>query len=270
MIRWLSFVVVLGTACSTNSEEKPESTSTSPTLDFNIVPPTVDTAWPDVEGTDTDSDTDVAETDVDETDDDESDTEVDTGDPDTGADLDGTAEFAVLFASTGSGTAIDLGDVPIPTDFTLEAWVYPTTSTELKVIFSKEVGGVAANQFRLTLDSLVPSFFMANASEEDLGLSLTGPSAIASAAWTHLAVTKNGNDFVLYVNGASVATSTTTGALVHSARRRRSRSALRWGHRRSALLGFRAYGVRYRRQPLREHSFHEPQVQPSGGVLAAR
>ena len=131
------------------------------------------------------------------------------------------AQALRLTASTGS--YVDVGSLSIPENFTLEAWVKPESSSG-QIILAKERGCLGVNQFRLQLDPVNKvSFMMSNGANEDGGLwsgawryQLQSSSALALSTWSHLAVTKNGNLFTLYVNGVPEAMHTASVNLIHS------------------------------------------------------
>jgi hypothetical protein len=129
------------------------------------------------------------------------------------------AQALQLTASTGS--YVNVGSLSIPENFTLEAWVKPESSG-YQAILAKEQGCVGQNQFRLQLDPAnKAAFMMSNGANEDGGLwsgyyRLQSSSALPLSTWSHLAVTKNGNLFTLYVNGAPEATYTASVNLLHS------------------------------------------------------
>jgi hypothetical protein len=156
------------------------------------------------------------------------DTGTDTG-SDTGVDVKpdadlcapatGTAGQALLFSSS-SKSYLEAATLTIPTDFTIEAWVSATTAGD-QMIAAKDQSGVGANQFRFGLTGSKLYFIMTNSASVDGGLwkgsyALLSPSTIPLSTWSHLAVTKSGAAFALYVNGKSVATFTATASLVHT------------------------------------------------------
>jgi len=111
---------------------------------------------------------------------------------------------------------VTVANLSIPTDFTVEAWVNPTGSTEGAIV-SKDREASNPNQFRLAIDFPVPgsprAYFMMTGNTM-LGDLYTSDYAltrsISLGVWTHLAITKSGSSFVLYVNGVSRATHTTS------------------------------------------------------------
>lgn len=95
-------------------------------------------------------------------------------------------------------------------DFTIEAWVYPQ-STSTGMVFAQDVCGNADHQFRLYTNSSRVNFDLSDAA----GLAAYNfqlPSTANSVplnAWTHVAVTRSGNDYTVYINGVSNASYST-------------------------------------------------------------
>jgi len=128
-----------------------------------------------------------------------------------------------LQLSSSTGSYVDVGSLSIPENFTIEAWVKPE-SAGTQMILTKDYGCVSANQFRLQLEPTnKAAFMMSDGAAADGGLwsaslsyKLQSSSALPFSAWSHLAVTKSGNVFTLYVNGTAEATYTTSVNLLHS------------------------------------------------------
>jgi hypothetical protein len=122
----------------------------------------------------------------------------------------------------GSGLVFDGNDdvvtvsaspaLNLATAFTLEAWVYPTTSPASSVIIHRLADG-GQNQYAL---ALLESKLMV------LGRSATGEfrafstSTIPSGQWTHLAGTWDGTTLRAYVNGTQEGTASLSGTLLTS------------------------------------------------------
>src|SRR5580692_1699637 len=106
---------------------------------------------------------------------------------------------------------VSAGTVPIPTDFTIEAWIYPTATTGETYIVAEDKDGDAAQQFRFGLVMGGQLFFlMSDGAGSTHGLYGSGYSLLSSApvptnSWTHVAVTKDGADFALLIGGAEAA-----------------------------------------------------------------
>ena len=132
------------------------------------------------------------------------------GGPGTSNDAGGALQFS-------GGAYVAIGQLPIPADFTLEAWVRPSSTSGETCILAEDRNGQGAGQFRLGIASGQLFFLMSDATGNTGGLYGTGyalesPSTLPLATWTHVAVAKGGTAFTLFVNGAQVAQFNTAGA----------------------------------------------------------
>ncbi len=121
-----------------------------------------------------------------------------------------TAGYALQF----SGSAyVDMGTVPIPNDFTIEAWIDPTSTSNETYIVAEEERNQGDGQFRFGVVSGALFFLMSDASGSTHGLYSGGYKLISTVTiptniWSHVAVIKSGASFMLTINGVSAATAT--------------------------------------------------------------
>ena len=87
-------------------------------------------------------------------------------------------------------------------DFTIEAWAYLTTNGVFNNIVSAGVD--SANGYRLDISTSNNLRFLAYIGSWTTVI--TGSTSLATGQWYHLAVTRNGNNFNLWVDGSSDAT----------------------------------------------------------------
>ena len=84
-------------------------------------------------------------------------------------------------------------------DFTVEAWVYPTNSAGIRNIFDFRAGAATDDAVGIFLDvSNQPYLYVAGAIQIQSGIS------VALNSWSHIAVSRNGTSTKLFVNGLQV------------------------------------------------------------------
>jgi Concanavalin A-like lectin/glucanases superfamily len=113
--------------------------------------------------------------------------------------------------SFANGAYVDVGAMPIPRDFTLEAWVKPATgdggTAEAEVV-AEDRNGQSVGQLRLGITAGALFFMMSDAAAASFGLftgtgyALQSSQTLAPGAWSHVAVTKSGASFALYIQAA--------------------------------------------------------------------
>jgi hypothetical protein len=125
-----------------------------------------------------------------------------------------TAGDALQFSGN---SFVDMGAAPIPTDFTLEAWIKPASSNGETYVVAKDERNQGAGQFRFGLTSGKLFFVMSDSTGATHGLYASGytlisPQSITLGVWTHVAVVKNGAAFTLTINGTVAKTVTADAA----------------------------------------------------------
>jgi hypothetical protein len=119
------------------------------------------------------------------------------------------------------GNYVDMGNMPIPGDFTLEAWIHPASAGGETYIVAEDERNQSQGEFRFGLADGGKLFFMMSDSGGashglyNNGYSLETASAIPLNVWTHVAVAKNGAAFAIAVNGVPAATFVASAAFVH-------------------------------------------------------
>ena len=101
-------------------------------------------------------------------------------------------------------------------DFTVEAWVYPDDRSGDMGIFGTCNTGVGRKGIRLyhkNSTGLLQLYASTTDSSNDIVDGLTSSVALTEAGWNHVAVTRVGNVFTIYVNG-KVAAQTTGGGSI--------------------------------------------------------
>jgi hypothetical protein len=99
--------------------------------------------------------------------------------------------------------------------FTLEAWVYPTSSSADETVFGNFYGGLSNSSFLLYWDvggALGFDWVAINTSSTIHRIGTTPANGTVNA-WNHVAATFSGSQIELYVNGSSVGTASFIGTL---------------------------------------------------------
>ncbi|HEX4463958.1 MAG TPA: LamG-like jellyroll fold domain-containing protein [Solirubrobacterales bacterium] len=130
---------------------------------------------------------------------------------------DGSVEGATWTSEGKFGSALEFdgeddqvtipasGDLDLSEAFTLDAWVRPSEAHALSPVIAKEDSG-EANPYGYVLygegESEAPAAYVAK--DETTPTHLDGTTALPANTWSHLAVTSNGEQMHLYVNGELV------------------------------------------------------------------
>jgi hypothetical protein len=111
--------------------------------------------------------------------------------------FDGSASNArVTFASDTA--------VPRTGNFTAECWINPTSISSGTIWGQASSASGDNGRFGLFITSGILGFSVAEGS----GFTINSSTAVTAGKWYHVAVTKSGSNYVLYLNGTSVGTAT--------------------------------------------------------------
>lgn len=109
--------------------------------------------------------------------------------------------------SIGDNGALEIGNA----DFTLECWINVTSLKGYQAIASKSHTASDLNGWVLTFETNNSlAFYAGNGS---WSVSLNGGAIISANAWYHIAVSRNGSTWRMFVNGFQVATATSSIAI---------------------------------------------------------
>lgn len=124
----------------------------------------------------------------------------------------GQSKFGVssLLPATGAVpvSVPDAPDLRLTGDFTIEGWVRPSNILGTVMLCEKSVSG--ASYTNRAFIQLALGMLAIKVDGLAIGLSLTSLLGVAASAWTHVAVTKKGSTWTIWINGASGGSFTST------------------------------------------------------------
>jgi hypothetical protein len=119
--------------------------------------------------------------------------------------FDGTGDYL----SVADNTALDME----ASDFTMECWVYLNeTPSSSDGIFAKRTDVGTFGGVLIYFSGLTPNFY-ATLSGSSWGIAFSSSIAATLNAWTHLAFTRSGSTWTIYVNGVSGGTGNSSGTV---------------------------------------------------------
>jgi hypothetical protein len=120
---------------------------------------------------------------------------------------------SMYFDGTGDNLYTINPCLPRSGDFTLEMWIYPTSTAGYQLIYSQFTSGSTDGNFELLWDEFNEKF---NVNFRGSTI-LTSSSTYSLNAWHHLAIVRSGSTFTMYVDGASAATATNSDTILQTA-----------------------------------------------------
>jgi hypothetical protein len=107
------------------------------------------------------------------------------------------------YFSLANNTALTMG----ASDFTMEAWAYPTAfgAFDLPLVVHRPIVSANGLVWGLALTTGLPFLLAGDSNTSAWNITLTGSTAATLNAWNHVALTRNGSTWTLWLNGASVA-----------------------------------------------------------------
>jgi hypothetical protein len=129
----------------------------------------------------------------------------------------GGGRFGNALAFDGTNdlvTVPDSASLDVTTGLTMEAWVYPTTTSGWRTVLLKEQpGNLLYALYANTTAGFPDARVFAGAD-----LNTSGTAKLPTNTWSHLAATYDGAQLTLYVNGAQVSRRAVSGPIATSAR----------------------------------------------------
>lgn len=119
--------------------------------------------------------------------------------------FDGTGDYL----TAPNNTAFDFGSG----SFTIEMWFFPVSSSPLGGVINKRADATIYGPFGIGFNSSLAPVFVASTSGSVYEVNIPSSVSCSANAWNHIAATRSGNTFTIWVNGQSGGTASVSGAL---------------------------------------------------------
>jgi len=133
----------------------------------------------------------------------------------TGADI----GYSVYFDGSGDylsiadNTALDMG----ASDFTIECYVYMTSTPGTTFLFGKRANNTIYGALVIQFSGNTTPILLATVNGSSWGVNITSTISTGLNTWAHIAVTRSGNTWTLWVNGVSGGTASLSGTVPDNA-----------------------------------------------------
>ena len=124
-----------------------------------------------------------------------------------------SGRYGNALSFNGSSNRVDINDaslLDLTTGMTLEAWVFPTSSTGWRTAIMKERSGGMTYALYANNNASRPAVYVRIGGRDR---SVTGSASLTLNTWNHLAATYDGTTLILYVNGNRVGSLTVRGSI---------------------------------------------------------
>lgn len=122
-----------------------------------------------------------------------------------------------LFDGTGDCVTAPSGtDFDFSGNYTLETFARFTSFTSIRGLIARRASSAVYAPFNLYVDSTGKPGFASSLTGSAWTVNILSASSLSTGTWYHIAATRNGNVYTLWVDGTSVATTTVAGSPMSS------------------------------------------------------